>query len=72
MNTETKQQKEKQKKIKTNSRKKQKNRKKIFVGSEDTNKMCRKKIPSQKTMPRRRTRLYKKLEPYNTNAMFWY
>jgi len=43
MNTETKQQKEKQKKIKTNSRKKQKNRKKIFVGSEDTNKMCRKK-----------------------------
>jgi hypothetical protein len=70
MNTETKRQKEKQKKSRQTVEKTKQTTRKFFGGSEDTN--TRKKIPSQQTMPRRKTSLYKKLEPYNTNAMFWY
>jgi hypothetical protein len=62
MNTETKQQKEKQKKSRQTVEKNKKTARKFSSAAKTRTKCVEKKIPSQKTMPRRKTSLYKRLE----------
>jgi hypothetical protein len=71
MNTETKRQKEKQKKTRQTIEKNQKNLKKIFGGSENTNKNVGKKVSiAKKQCPGERLEAGTVI--HNTNAMFWY